>query len=341
MRFAPLISLMALLLLGACGTVDMEPSRSSRGPSAAQAGSAGFFHATEVKVARGDTVYAISRRHKVPMRAIIDANKLKPPYALRIGQWLKLPRVAVHTVVRGDTLGRIARQYNAELATVARLNGLRSPYVIYPGQRLALPGGSAMPQVAAQPVRKTAKPTTSRTSREPSIRKAPVARPQPGQKVTITKRAPSAPKAVTAAPPRRSGNFVWPVRGQLLSGFGTKGKGLHNDGINISAKRGAPVKAAENGVVVYAGNELKGFGNLLLIKHAKGWVTAYAHNQDLLVKRGEKVKKGQRIARVGSSGGVTQPQLHFELRKGKTAIDPLKYLPRAVAKRGHPSAGTG
>ena len=112
----------------------------------------------------------------------------------------------------------------------------------------------------------------------------------------------------------------------MLSSFGAKAKGLYNDGINISASRGTPVLAAENGVVAYAGNELRGFGNLLLIKHSGGWVTAYAHNETLLVRRGQKVKKGQVIAKVGSTGAVSSPQLHFELRKGKRAINPEKYL---------------
>ena len=116
--------------------------------------------------------------------------------------------------------------------------------------------------------------------------------------------------------------------GRVISSFGAKSKGLRNDGINIAAPRGTPVRAAENGVVVYAGNELRGFGNLVLIKHSGGWVSAYAHNEDLAVRRGDKVRKGQRIARVGSSGGVTTPQLHFELRKGKRARDPRKYLQR-------------
>ena len=126
--------------------------------------------------------------------------------------------------------------------------------------------------------------------------------------------------------PRTGKGFQWPVKGHVISGFGNKSKGLRNDGINIAAPRGAPVVAAENGVVVYAGNELRGFGNLVLIKHTDGWVSAYAHNDRLVVKRGDKVQKGQRIALVGSSGGVTTPQLHFELRKGKRARDPRKYL---------------
>ncbi len=117
----------------------------------------------------------------------------------------------------------------------------------------------------------------------------------------------------------------------MVSGFGVKSKGLHNDGINIAAPRGAAVVAAENGIVAYAGNELRGFGNLLLVKHSGGWLTAYAHNERLLVKRGERVRKGQRIADVGSTGTVSTPQLHFELRKGRRAVNPRKHLRRARA----------
>jgi murein DD-endopeptidase MepM/ murein hydrolase activator NlpD len=119
---------------------------------------------------------------------------------------------------------------------------------------------------------------------------------------------------------------VWPVHGPLLAEFGTTGKGQHNDGINIAVPRGTPVLAAQDGVVAYSGNELRGFGNLLLIKHADGWMTAYAHNDTLLVKRGDTVRRGQQIAKAGDSGGVAQPQLHFEVRQGTRAVDPLGFL---------------
>ncbi len=125
--------------------------------------------------------------------------------------------------------------------------------------------------------------------------------------------------------------FLWPVRGKLLSVFGTATAGTQNDGINISAPAGTTVSAAESGTVAYSGNELRGFGNLLLIKHADGWVTAYAHNEVLLVKKGQKVRRGEPIARVGSTGGVAQSQLHFELRRGTKAIDPLDHLPASAA----------
>lgn len=117
-----------------------------------------------------------------------------------------------------------------------------------------------------------------------------------------------------------------PVRGRVISGYGPKPGGLHNDGINIAAARGSAVRAAENGVVVYAGNELRGYGNLLLVRHADGWMTAYAHNDTLRVGRGDKVAKGQVIATVGSSGNVAEPQLHFEIRRGSQAVDPMPLL---------------
>ena len=134
---------------------------------------------------------------------------------------------------------------------------------------------------------------------------------------------------ISAPPARASSRFAWPVTGRLLSRFGPAGPGLHNDGINIAAPRGTAVRAADNGVVAYAGSELRGFGNLLLIKHDGGWITAYAHNEDLVVKRGEQVKIGQVIAHVGQSGSVDSPQLHFEIRQGTRALDPALHLAQA------------
>lgn len=132
----------------------------------------------------------------------------------------------------------------------------------------------------------------------------------------------------SAAPPPRAGRrFQWPVAGEVVSTYGPKPDGLHNDGINIAAPAGTPVVAAENGVVAYAGNELRGYGNLLLIRHADGWVTAYAHTARILVQRGDQVRAGQQIATVGTSGSVGAPQLHFEIRQGTQAINPLEQLP--------------
>jgi murein DD-endopeptidase MepM/ murein hydrolase activator NlpD len=112
----------------------------------------------------------------------------------------------------------------------------------------------------------------------------------------------------------------------VISGYGSKPNGKHNDGINIAVPQGTSVKAAENGVVAYAGSELKGYGNLVLIRHSDDWVSAYAHNEELLVKRGDKVRRGQIIAKAGQSGTVSKPQVHFELRKGSRPMNPMKHL---------------
>jgi murein DD-endopeptidase MepM/ murein hydrolase activator NlpD len=129
-----------------------------------------------------------------------------------------------------------------------------------------------------------------------------------------------------------SGNsFRWPVQGRIISEFGTKPDGGHNDGINVAVPIGTSVKAAENGVVAYAGDELKGYGNLVLIRHSNNWVSAYAHNDEILVKRGDQVRRGQVIAKAGRTGQVNQPQLHFELRKGSRPVDPTKYMTNSTA----------
>jgi murein DD-endopeptidase MepM/ murein hydrolase activator NlpD len=133
-------------------------------------------------------------------------------------------------------------------------------------------------------------------------------------------------------PDPMSGNsFRWPVRGRVIAEFGTRPDGGHNDGIDVAVPQGTSVQAAENGVVAYAGNELKGYGNLVLVRHANNWVSAYANNEELLVKRGDKVRRGQIIAKAGATGAVSQPQVHFELRKGSRPVDPTKYMSDAAA----------
>ncbi len=256
-----------------------------------------------ITVKAGDSVHIIARRYNVSTRALIEMNRLKPPYKLLVGKVLRLPRGRVHTVVRGDTLYGISRSYGIDMNALARANRLAPPYLLLVGQRLNVPVTSAgATQTAVLPVE-----------------------PPPAPKVDTTAKARPAP-LIPTPPPRSSGRFLWPVKGAILSKFGPKSGGFHNDGINISAPRGAPVRAAEAGVVAYAGNELRGYGNLLLIRHAEGWTTAYAHNDVLLVTRGDTVRRGQTVAKVGSSGNVTAPQSHFELRRGTKVVDPLKHL---------------
>lgn len=251
-----------------------------------------------VRVGPGDTVYALSRRHGVSVDKIIQANDLRPPYHLVVGQRVTLWRDGEYVVRDGDTIDSVSRTYGVDGNALASVNGLTAADSLREGQVLRIPDVAAQAGQASEP------PTPA-----PVVARAPL--PQP----TIPP-----PPAVSTR------GFIWPVDGQLVSSFGRKTKGLQNDGINIEVPRGTPVVASQSGVVAYAGNELRGFGNMLLIKHAGGWVTAYAHNETLLVGRGDTVRKGQVIAKVGTSGSVTKPQLHFELRKGKQPVDPLKYL---------------
>ncbi len=273
-------------------------------------------------VQRGDTVYGISRKLGVPLREVIDANVLTPPYSLRVSQSLRIPNPRRHAVRRGETVYGISRDYGVEMTELVRLNGIAPPYTISLGAQLVLPAAAI-----------GAPPRTVPTADAPG-KLDPPAKTAPGAVQKAAVQAPAKPArlaAIPQPPPRAGSKFLWPAKGKLLATFGPKQGGLHNDGINIAAPRGAPVRAAENGVVVYSGNELRGFGNLILIKHAGGWVTAYAHTEEIRVGRGQKVKRGQTIAKVGSSGNVSRPQLHFEIRKGSRAVDPRRFLGKKLA----------
>ena len=319
------------LALAACGQSNhlapvIQGGSGGRTPLAALSGGAGGT----VTVERGDSLYKIAKRTGVPLRGLIDANRLRAPYTIYPGQKLKLPATDSHVVARGDTVYGIADRYGIEPGALVRANRLEPPYRLEPGQKLRLPGGAS--QVAAANQGSKAPAPAARSAPAAVKRETPA--PAERQASEPAAQAPSAPQPAPSSEPRRAGpppqrsgsGFLWPVRGKVLSRFGSIGKGLKNDGINIAADKGAPVHAIENGVVAYAGNELRGFGNLLLVKHDGGWISAYAHNDALLVRTGERVRRGQVISRVGSTGSVDHPQLHFELRRGNRAVDPERYL---------------
>ena len=163
--------------------------------------------------------------------------------------------------------------------------------------------------VAAKPAEAKPAPTAAETKPAPAAEAKAAANP--------------APEDNTSSIARSNAEFRWPARGRVIQGFSGRGG---SEGINIALPEGTPVKAAEGGTVAYAGSELKGYGNLVLIRHDNGFVSAYAHNSELAVKRGERVTRGQTIAKSGQTGNVTTPQLHFELRKGSTPVDPMQHL---------------
>jgi len=303
-----------------------------------------------VKVRPGDTLFILSKRYRVSARTIIEANQMLPPYRLLVGEELLIPKPKIHTITKGESLYKVSRKYGLGVYEIAKINSLQSPFRIYVGDKLVLPisdlsDGNRKPQISkpkskinriAQSEPESDRSTISSTKALikkrnkmgksrilPKINK--ITRESFNKSPVIARQFIKIPKMKT------TGRFKWPVQGKLLSNYGAKGDGLHNDGINIIAQKGDPVRAAGSGKVAYAGNELRGFGNLLLIKHPGGWVTAYAHNSRLLVKRGDRVKAGDVIAKVGSSGNVVLPQLHFEIRRGKRAINPLRHLKRLKA----------
>lgn len=299
----------------------------------------------KINVSKGQTLYQIARENEVPIRDLIDLNRLKPPYNLMAGQQLKLPKPTYHLVRSGDTLSDIARGYDVNVMQLASVNRLQHPYNIRVGERLKVPGkqnhiaqtetaideNETAPQLAySRDV--NSKPLPTPSARNGSTSVASNGSPIPTNRPTASaSRSVSSAKTFTAS--NRQPHFNWPVKGDVISSFGPKKGGLQNDGINISAPEGASIQAAEEGVVVYAGNELKGYGNLLLIKHHGGYLSAYAHARDLLVSKGDAVAKGQKIATIGSTGHVDVPQLHFSIRKGRTAVNPVQYLSRQYSSR--------
>lgn len=270
-----------------------------------------------VLVQRSDTVYAIARRYNLPVRGVIEANRLSPPYRLLVGQRLTLPRERIHVVRKGDTVYGVSRLYGTDTSVLTRANGLAPPYRLSVGQRLRVPP-SAINELIAETAVRGVSGVAGKVPRTAGSATAG------GATLTTVSRA--SPTVIAEPPPRSKGVFLWPVKGKVMSGFGAKANGLHNDGVNIAARQGDAVRAAEDGVVAYTGNELRGYGNLVLIRHSGGWTTAYAHNEVVLVGRGDVVRRGQIIARVGATGSVSTPQSHFELRRGSRAVDPLKYL---------------
>lgn len=298
----------------------------------------------QVSVGRGETIYQVSQRTGSPVRDLIDANHLRPPYRLTSGQTLFVPRTPTHVVQRGETLYSIADAEGVELYSLARMNELTPPFAVTPGRVLKLPPAVARPLAPETPLPAPppGKPEIAATSLAPVMTQPEGAPPSPPpQKPEVASlpsptqtpatTTPQQPQAELPVPPSRAGQFLWPVQGKVIGHFGTTAAGTHNDGINIAAPKGTPVRAADSGVVAYAGNELRGYGNLILVKHAGGWMTAYAHNGTLLVKRGDVVKRGQEIATVGATGIVSEPQLHFEIRRGTQVLDPTQYLAASQA----------
>ncbi len=254
-----------------------------------------------------------------PPRAVLATTSVTP--TSRSGRYI---------VRSGDTLSEIAADNRVDMAQLARLNNLAPPYNIRAGQSLVMPGALTAglaptgqlpyaPQTIQGQIEILSRSATAAFAAAPAA-----VTPAIGRAVPPSLRQPTA--SLPNPPPRSTAGFDWPLSGPVASTFGSKGGGVANDGIDIRAAAGTPVMAVDNGVVAFASNELKALGHLVLIQHAGGWVSAYANAGSIVVERGQTVNRGQQIATAGQSGNAKAAGIHFELRRGTVAVDPLLHL---------------
>lgn len=285
----------------------------------------------EYQVKSGDTVHSVSLVFGVNPTEIVRLNDLRAPYSLRNGQVLRLPTITrkTQTIIRP----------------------LSAPVVSVESEVLAPPHSSAVAVVEEKKDSKSSRKTVeaeidSDSEKNPAWAFDPPAKevvqskgvetevveeislPKKGGAVLAQNEDKSAKplRMINNVPRREASRFLRPVQGEIIDDFGAKKDGQHNDGINIKASKGTSVLAAENGVVVYTGNAIKGMGNLILLRHQDQWITSYAHLDDVSVSKGDVIRRGQAIGTVGSTGSVSKPQLHFEVRRGVESINPENYL---------------
>jgi len=290
-----------------------------------------------ITVEPGDTVSELAMRYKLDFARFASRNDLRKPYVIYPGQRLVLPPwtadydssapMAVASNRSGSTTKTVTIGGKRQVVSVPVKNreAAQTSRRVTQTARVVPSGGGSIPTPGIKPqdyAAIAARDMASTRNWQVASRATPVA----GQGSSVRK------DVVLAEPANRKG-FIWPVQGKVVLKYGASTGGLFNDGINIQANRGTPILAAENGVVTYVGNELRGFGNLILIKHADNYVTAYAHTENPLVARGDVVTRGQRISSVGTTGAVTFPQLHFEVRRGRKSSDPMQYLPSVMVSR--------
>lgn len=273
----------------------------------------------------GDTLRAIGAMTGAGSEMLAIENDLAPPYTLYPGQPLRIPAGLYHRVGAGETGIGIAHAYGADWGEIITINALAEPYILRVGQRLRLPNDArAMPpgpvDVGARAAAFTLDIDDIVTGSQPAL--AARGRPAAGSA------APRQPVTTAIADPAHfAGRFEWPLNGAIIAHFGALAPGKVSDGINIAAAAGTPIRAAANGVVAYAGDQIAVYGGLILINHGGGWVSAYGHAGRIDVKRGQSVRTGDVIGRAGATGQVQTSQLHFQLRKNRIPIDPMKQLP--------------
>lgn len=304
---------------GVTGVQNPRPAWEARPVSA----DAQMVSADDYVVRPGDTLRAIGSHTGAGSEAIARANRLTPPFTIRPGQRLSIPGGRYHEVRAGQSGIAISRAYGVDWSRIVTANGLEEPYVLRVGQRVLIPGDAPIPRTTAERAAAFHLDIEDLvTGAEPAIteRQRP-ARPVAGPTRVL------APTTAVAAPANLRGGFDWPLRGNVLARFGRGASGIRNDGIKIAAPLNTPIHAAADGTVVYAGTGVAGLGGLVMLKHGDGWTSVYGHASRLLVQRGQSVKRGDTVAYSGDSGFADRAQLHFELRKGRIAVDPIGKLP--------------
>jgi murein DD-endopeptidase MepM/ murein hydrolase activator NlpD len=273
-------------------------------PLLAQSGESDLKTATEYVVKPGETLGGIANRAEVPRVLIIEANGLKAPYTVKAGQKLVIPRRRSHTVKEGETGLSIALEYGVPWSAVAAANGLDPKAPLKTGTKLAIPTMTKAAVTAAVP--------------------SPSPSPSPS----------ASPSAAPTLPPdtAKSPAFAWPYQGAITREFVARGgKKSFHDGIDISGEKGEAVRAAAAGKVIFAGQGPKEYGLTVIVYHSGRWTTTYGFLDTITVKEGEKVKAGERVGKLGQTGLAKEPSLHFEVRRNRVALDPVKYLPEDEA----------
>ncbi|WP_260599409.1 peptidoglycan DD-metalloendopeptidase family protein [Sphingomonas endolithica] len=281
------------------------------------------IEASSYVVRPGDTLRAVADRTGAGSEAVARANGLVPPFTIRVGQRLEIPGGRYHLVRSGETGIAISRAYGIDWSRIVTANDLAEPYVLRVGMRVLIPGvtpGRTRLEERAAAFKLDVDDLVTGSS--PAI----LATQRPAQPTTSPRRVLS-PTTPVAEPARLRGGFIWPVQGRVVGQFGPGASGEKINGIKIAVPLDTPIKAAADGVVAYAGDEIAALGGLVIIKHGDAWTTVYGHASKLLVQRGQSVKRGQTIAISGDSGFADRPELHFELRKGRTPVNPIPQLP--------------
>ena len=254
------------------------------------------FSGTNYLVKKGDNLYSISRKFKISIQELIRKNNIVEPYKIFPNQKIFIPKNYIHKVKKGDTLYSISRKYETNIFELSKINNIKDINNLVEGQKLKISN-----EIFYKKKVKNAKNKINKKKEKKKLKK------------TLNK---SKDKAM----------FLWPVKGEIVSSYGKNKQGFYNDGININSREGSKVISSADGKVIYSGNEIPGYGNLVLIKHSKNWITAYAHLNEVFIQKGKIVKRGEKIGSVGSTGNVQTPQLHFEIRKGKESVDPMRLL---------------